>query len=205
MNDERLEKSMKNLERVAGLIHNLRLEGCGGLFYPEKECVAITVRAEDIPPMEIILGWLYPPRFTFQDDGPEFELVEYLERLGEYEAIVKPYDDIIADLVEIWLDQCSYLDPDSDDPRLKEVIDKYKRYKAWDEKRTKGSEGCCVVVDAGAGGCVLGDKCHDIVQGAATVLPERPDLELTDEERWKRFEALEKRVEALEQSRKVGF
>lgn len=205
MTDKRLEKSLKNLERVAGLIHDLRMEGCGGLYCPDKEAVAVTVRAEGIPPMEVILGWLYPPRFTFRDDGPMYDLVEYLEGLGKYTAILHPYDEIIEKIKELWLEQLSWVDIDSEVPGLEEVLGKYKRYLKWYAEHSKGSEGPGVGVTFSAGGLCVSSQClSDDSSGAATA-GDRPDLEMTDEERWEKFEELEKRVAALEQFRKVGF
>jgi hypothetical protein len=205
MSDIRLDNSLKNLERVAGLIHDLRMEGCGGLYCPEKETVSVTVRAEGIPPMEVILGWLYPPRFTFQDDGPMYDLVEYLEGLSKYTVIMQPYAEIIEKIKDLWLEQLSWVDIDSEEPGLGEVLGKYKRYLKWYAERSKGSEGHGLGVAISAGGLCVSSQCLSDDSSGAAAAGDRPDLEMTDEERWKRFEELEKRVEALEQFRKVGF
>jgi hypothetical protein len=176
------------------------------MYYPSKESVAVTIKAEDIPPMEVVLGWLYPPRFTFVEDGPEFELVDYLCGLADYQVILEPYGKIIHEIIKIWLEQIDmWVDTEyNSDPKLKEVIERYNKYKEWDEKQSIGSTGYCVVgstaADAdGAGAQHLSDGKDDKPQA------ERPDFEMTEDERWKRFEELEKRVKALEQFRKVGF
>ena len=205
MSDIKLEKSLQNLHRVAGLVSGLRLEGCGGLYCPAKETVAVTIKAQDIPPMEVIIGWLYPPRFTFVEDGPEFELVDYLADFGPYTLIQEPYDKIINEITKIWLEQVALVGLEcSDDPKLKEVIERYNKYKEWYAKRILRPTGYRVVdstaADAdGAGAQHLSDGKDDKPQA------ERPDFEMTEDERWKRFEELEKRVKALEQFRKVGF
>ena len=121
MTDERLDRSLDRLEELAQSIRDMRQDEW--LTTPCDALASTTIKSDSAPTMEVIIGWLCPPKLARELDGElfPFDQLKHLELTKEQKEVLKSVEQFLED---VWRDQLLKALPAEIYQWMLDVIDK---------------------------------------------------------------------------------